>query len=212
MINELYKLEVITSDEIFEGLALNDTPSVLGRNDLMEDMMPGYGVSDVFRNWHQSNLQDVWKAPAVYGDISDNNDFPGINMILPAFSERAYEVLGSVLEANGELLPLESKSGKYYFYNLTNVIDALDLNKSNCDFWCDPPTTAIDIARYEFNEKTIGDSEIFRIIENPIATIVSDKFLRRCQEAGLKGLCFRKIWPFDNDKLWREENIVLELT
>jgi len=52
MINELYKLEVITSDEIFEGLALNDTPSVLGRSDLMEDMIPGYGVSDVFRNWH----------------------------------------------------------------------------------------------------------------------------------------------------------------
>jgi hypothetical protein len=38
------------------------------------------------------------------GRVAEFNDYPGVDMVLPAFSERAVKSLGSLLEPNGELL------------------------------------------------------------------------------------------------------------
>ena len=211
MTRALFKLEVITSDEGFEGFALADLPSLLGLDDLFEDLIPGHGVTETNRDWKQEELAGLWAPPKVQGDVSAENDFSGINMILPVFSEKACQVLGSMLLANGELLSVNSDAGRYYFYNALTVIDALDVEDSICDFWCEPPTTAVDIERYSFRNNSINGASVFRIIENPIALIVTQEFVNTAKEAGLKGLCFHKIWPFEKGKKWREENISIEL-
>ena len=126
-------------------------------------------------------------------------------MIFPAFSRRACDALRDLLEPNGELLPLDSKAGEYYFYNITTVIDALDLEKSRCAFWCDTPTTAVDIEFFAFHEERLSGTAIFRIIEQPIYTLVTKMFIDRVGDCELNGFHFEKVWPFPEGVNWRLE-------
>ncbi len=202
---ELHTLDVITDDPRFEGFGLEDSPSLLDRDDLESDITPGFG-SEETRLWKPTVLRKVWKAPKVIGRVGTYNDFPGINLIFPAFSRKACDALRDLLEPNGELLPLRSDVGEYYFYNITTVLDALDHERSRCEFWCDPPTTAIDIDYFAFHEKVIEDQPIFRIYEEPTVTIVSSAFVERVSIYGLAGMRFRKIWPLPIDVNWRDYN------
>ncbi|MDJ0632715.1 MAG: hypothetical protein QNJ34_05950 [Xenococcaceae cyanobacterium MO_188.B29] len=203
---ELFELEVITDNPLFEGFGLENSPSLLGRSDLLEDITPGFDASDKVRKWKPVFLSKIWKAPKVCGSVAPFNDFPGLNMILPVFSQRACEVLRDFLEPNGELLPLDSDSGQYFFYNITKIVDALDVENSVCEFWCDPSTTAIDIQYYFFKEEMLNELSIFRIYENPIATLVTNDFVKRVHEYELNGFQFNKIWPFPKDVDWRVYN------
>ncbi len=202
---ELFKLEVITDNPLFEGFALESAPSVLGRDSLDDDITPGFESSETVREWHPVYLAKLWTPPKVKGGVAPYQDFPGIDMVLPAFSRRACDVLKDFLEPNGELLPLDSKIGEYYFYNVTTVVDALDLAKSKCDFWCDPPTTAVEIDYFAFHEERLFGTSIFRIVELPIYTIVTKAFVNRVHDGGLHGFQFDKIWPFPEGVNWRLE-------
>lgn len=44
-VKELYELRVITDNPVFEGFALKESSSLLGRDDLQDDITPGYGVT-----------------------------------------------------------------------------------------------------------------------------------------------------------------------
>lgn len=202
---ELFQLEIVTDNPLFEGFAMDTAPSLLGRGSLDDDICPGFEASEVVREWHPIRLAKVWKPPKVKGRVAPYQDFPGINMVHPAFSRRACDALRDFLEPNGELLSLDSKTGEYYFYNITTVIDALDLAKSKCDFWCDPPTTAVDIDYFAFHEERLVGTSIFRILELPLYTIVTKAFVDRVHESRLNGFSFEKIWPFPSGVNWRLE-------
>ena len=123
---ELFELEKITDNPLFEGFAFESAPSLLGRKDLEEDLLPGFGKSDEEKKWKPVFLSNNWKPPKVIGRVAPFNDFPCVNMMLPVFSHRACDVLKDFLEPNGELLPLDSDLGQYYLFNITKIIDALD--------------------------------------------------------------------------------------
>ena len=209
---ELFELEVITDNPIFEGFALEESPSILGRSSLLEDIVPGFDASNKVRKWNPVYLSNLWKAPRVSGRVTPFNDFPGLNMILPAFSQRACDALIDFLKPNGELLPLSFDCGQYFFYNITTIVDALDIENSICEFWCDPPTTAIDIEYYAFKEEMLEGLSIFRIYEYPISTIVTNDFVDRVRKYKLNGFQFNKIWPFPKDVDWRAYNKNLYLS
>jgi hypothetical protein len=189
---------------MFEGFGMKDGPSLLGRKNRRQDMGPGYEASETNRLWKPARLAKVWKPLRVEGRVQPYQDFPGISMTLPAFSRRAGDALKDFLKPNGELLPLISDRGEYYFYNITTVIDALDVAKSKCTFWCDPPTTAVDIDYFAFHKRKLVGASIFRIIEMPIYTIVTQAFVERVNELGLNGFHFIKIWPFPPRTHWRD--------
>ncbi len=113
-------------------------------------------------------LKDTWKEPAVVGRVGAYNDFPCINMYYPAFSQRACDALRDLLEPNGELLPIRSNVGvKYYFYNITTVVDALAVEK--CDvFWLKPGVTAGEIEVYAFHREKLAGLSIFYLYEFPL--------------------------------------------
>lgn len=204
--NELFLLDKVADNPLFEGFAVEEGPSQLGRNSLDDDLTPGFGVSESIRKWKQNCLSESWKPPRVVGRVGSYNDFPGIDMVLPAFSRRACYTLRNMLEPNGELLPVKSEVGEYFFYNITTIVDgALDLKTSKCTFWCDPPTTAVDIEYFAFHREKIEGLSIFRICERPMDTIVSDYFVHRVQEARLNGFSFEKIWPLRPGVDWRME-------
>lgn len=202
---ELFKLEIVTDNPLFEGFAMEEAPSLLGRGSLEDDITPGFEASETVREWHPMSLANLWKPPKVKGRVAPYQDFPGIDMVLPAFSRRACDALRDFLVPNGELLPLDSKSGEYCFYNITTVVDALDLARSKCDFWCDPPTTAVDVDYFAFHAERLVGTSIFRIVELPVYTIVTKAFLDRVHDSHLNGFHFEKIWPFPADVNWRVE-------
>ena len=93
-------------------------------------------------NWRVKRLSRNWVPFAVGGQVRKFNDYPCVNLVRPAFSMRAVDALRPFLEANGEMLPLESSAGIFFAYNLTTVADVLDLHRSRMN--------AFQIERYEF--------------------------------------------------------------
>ncbi|WP_339749183.1 hypothetical protein [uncultured Rubinisphaera sp.] len=90
---EIYELNVITEDPRFEGFALTVSPSILGRDSLDEDLTPGFSEAEDNPDWKQPSLSNYWTPPTVVGRVAEFNDYPGVDMVLPAFSERAINAL-----------------------------------------------------------------------------------------------------------------------
>ena len=199
---EIFKLSVVTDNPLFEGFGLEKASSALGRASQREDMSPGFELSITNPRWKQARLKPTWSPPHVVGRVGSFNDFPGISMVLPAFSERACDVLRDLLEPNGELLPIQSKVGvPYFFYNITTVTDALVVEQSNCS-WLQPFVKACNIDYFTFDENKLVGLSIFRIYEYPVATLVTGEFVRRVHAAGLNGFDFAKVWPLPRSVNW----------
>lgn len=198
-ITDLYKLSVDVENPIFEGFALDKSPSLLGRNSIDDDLCPGYGITEIAEKWGQAKLRDVWEPLEVSGRVVPFNDFPGVALIYPAFSRRACDHLRDYLEPNGELLPLKTEIGEYYFYNITTISDALNVDESDCKY------APMSIRFFEFHRAKLKGLSIFRIYQWPIGTIVTNHFVERVTQAGLNGFEFTKIWPYTKGVNWRLE-------
>jgi len=202
----VFKLNVVADDPRFEGFALEPSPSVLGRESLDDDLTPGFADAESNPYWKQPSLADRWAPPRVVGRVAEFNDYPGIDLVLPALSERAVAALRPLLEPNGELLPLKSATTtQYFFYNILTISDALDRSRSICDFWCDPPTTATQIDFFEFDRDKLRGLSIFRIREKPCSVMVTGEFVERVKICGLKGFSFTKVWPLPAGTNWRRQ-------
>lgn len=203
-VTTVYQLSRITDDPRFEGFALAESPSILGRDSLDDDLTPGFVDADDNPNWRQPALGDAWAMPKATGRVSEFNDYPCVDMVIPAFSERAVGVLKDFLEPNGELLPLETGTDSDYFaYNILTVSDALDREKSCCEFWCDPPTTADEIDFFVFESEKVEGLSIFRIRELPTKVFVTNVFQSRVESSNLEGFVFNRVWPLPEGADWR---------
>src|SRR5262249_39700345 len=150
-----YKLDPVTDDPRYEGFAFVREESirgkVIGGQSAMEwDFNPDNMLTEG-RAWTVTPLRPYWTPQPVRGRVRAFNDYPCVNLLIPAFSRRAVDALRDFLEPNGELLPLVSSVGEYYAYNITTVADALDEQKSEIE-WLDDKHTfdeVFEIHRYE---------------------------------------------------------------
>ncbi len=201
----IYELNKITDDPRFEGFALCPAPSLLGRESLDDDLTPGFDAEEN-PDWKQPSLAECWCSPSADGRVSEFNDYPCVDMALPVFSERAVESLRDVLEPNGEILPLLTNTHTmFFFFNILTISDALDRDKSSCEFWCDPPTTATNIEFFVFDSKKIQGLSIFRIRELPMSVFVTNLFVDKVESARLQGFDFTKVWPIALGVNWRAQ-------
>lgn len=122
---------------------------------------------------------------------------------LPVFSRRAVDALRDLLEDSGEILPLRSSDGEFFVFHPLRVLDALDLERCQ---WQDDDFLRLDyLARYEFLPERIGKVTIFKLLEllddgrrlTRTGLFVTDRFVRRVEEAGLAGFKFELLWPPD---------------
>jgi hypothetical protein len=210
---ELFKLVKVTNNPKYEGFELVYQPSIFGRWNNTEDLTPGFEQTEENPHEIQTRLKKRLRTIEVSGKISEFNDYPCIDSIFPAFSERACEALIEFLEPNGELLPLryESENG-YYFFNLLTFSDALDVANSKCVFDVSPEShRAKFIELYNFDASKLEGLSIFRIYQHPQDVIVTDEFVQKVKEADLKGFDFIKIWPFatslDQEKENRKQHV-----
>ncbi len=184
MSNSIYKLERFYDDPRYEGF-------------YAEFRMPGYVPSvrrrDKNKVWRAARFAEIWKPIKVTGRVRQFNDYPS-SLGLPVFSPKAVEALSDLLEANGELLPLNSELGRYFVFNTTTIVDVLNLKKSQSD--------RLDIWRYAFFARKLKGLSIFRIPEKPNHIYVTEEFVRRAEAADLRGMDFKKVWPFPRGIDW----------
>jgi hypothetical protein len=195
--NALYKLQCVTDNPIFEGFAFKQNKSLRGEGRLVWD----FGTDNIQtkgRAWSVPPLAPIWKPQPVIGRVRTFNDYPCVNLTIPAFSHRAVEVLRDLLEPNGELLPLVSDVGEYFAYNLTKVADILDPSRSEIN-WNANRITASQIMRYVCFQERMEGLSIFQLVENPGIVYVTQVFQDRVNEHDLQGFHFNKVWSAEED-------------
>ena len=209
--NAVYKLQCITDNPKFEGFAFVRDKSIRAQPVGEQSRLDwDFGPDDVKtkgRAWTITPLADIWIPQPVFGRVQAFNDYPCVNMIIPAFSHRAVDALRDFLEPNGELLPLVSSVGEYYAYNITTVADILDQERSQIEWMSDEHTftNIADIKRYEFFRDKLSGLTIFRIVEKSSHVYVTQAFVDRINQHGLQGFHLIKMWPLLEGVMWRDE-------
>jgi hypothetical protein len=191
--NALYKLRTITDDPEFEGFGFVRGESLRGNRRLAFDFDPD-DIQTKGRAWTIIPLAPIWTPQPVEGRVKPHNDFPCVNLTIPAFSRRAVEALRDFLEPNGELLPLVSPLGEYYAYNITTVADVLDHERSEIEWFNERHVSALHISRYECIPEKLAGLSIFRLVEMCSSTFVHQVFVDRVKRHGLQGFDFTRLW------------------
>lgn len=117
------------------------------------------------------------------------SDMPWLGEYAPVLKSNAVEQLGSVLTKNGELLPLECDEMPLWVFNVTTVLDALDLKQS--DIIRFPSGGIMDVNAYIFQPSRIHDESAFRVPDLDTVFITEDVV----KLAGkLAGVGFKLLW------------------
>jgi hypothetical protein len=151
------------------------------------------------RRFDGSPLKRTWTGKEGFRFAPYNlpkGDTPGLSSHIPVFSPRAVEILAELLENGGELLPIICEHEEYFLFNVTRVIDALDEDASQLVRFDDGGI--LDIDRYSFKENKLTGVNIFKLPQKPLSyPYVTDAFVRRVEDSGLKGFEFRIVWSSD---------------
>jgi hypothetical protein len=156
--------------------------------------------NDVFHRSDGTSLGGAWKPLAITAADTDDElahlaDHALLGTI-PVVSERAVERVGVLLASSGELLPLTYGRGRYFAYNVTQIVDALDESRSEVRRFSSGRVMSID--RYFFHSERLRDAVIFKISQLSRAFVFStDRFVDAVRHAGLTGFTFEKVWGSD---------------
>ncbi|MBX7104570.1 MAG: hypothetical protein K1X57_10850 [Gemmataceae bacterium] len=191
----VYWLIPAVDNPLFEGLATErDAPRL---NNWPADWCRHYST------WESPRLSDTWQPIPVIGRVRLFNDFPCINMLSPALSQRAVDLLRDLLEPNGELLPVTHSIGTYYFFNCTRVLSCLDLDKSAASRTREGIVTRKE--RLVFLNEVVRGETVFRIRTQPPDLFCTQTFADRVAAASLQGFVFVKVWPLSNGTTFFDE-------
>jgi hypothetical protein len=109
-------------------------------------------------------------------------------------SRHALDVLRPNIGQLGQVLPLAFDEAEYAFFNITNVVDALDESKSELEHF--PSSGRLSrVLRYAFKPEAVRDQLLFKIPQQPgNFAFVTDRFVEIVKANGLTGFGFEKIW------------------
>jgi hypothetical protein len=162
-------------------------------------------------------IGDAWFSIQVVESKSTYSHMPGdyplvaalpYDVITPVFSEQAAEALADLLESNGELLPLVCDFGRYYAFNITREVEALDEELSEFKLYSELHENLLAnipdflcLSKYEFYPDRVADLNIFMLPHRNRHNVplVTDRFVQRVQDANLKGFAFKLLWSFENE-------------
>jgi hypothetical protein len=117
------------------------------------------------------------------------SDFPWLGGHALVMRRSAVDALRDLLDANGEVLPLSTTDGVELFVLNARVVDALDEARSSLRRF--PSSGRImSIDKPVFVPSAIEGRDLFRLPHRAMPTYVSERFVERVREAGLKGIDF----------------------
>ncbi|WP_242309238.1 imm11 family protein [Bacillus cereus group sp. BfR-BA-01331] len=151
-------------------------------------------------------LVDSWrKLPVECLEEGKASDFPHFWGEIGALmvSEKAKELLESIVGADVEFLPLirNSNSEIYYLVHVLNVLDAIDSDKAT--FKKLITGLIIGCEKFAFDNNTVQNEMIFKVYINgkihPTAVFISDELKVLIEQSDLKGFEFIEVW--DSEEL-----------
>ena len=109
-------------------------------------------------------------------------------------SRRALDVLLPHIGTLGQVLPLAFDEAEYAFFNITNVVDALDEAQSELEYF--PSSGRLSgVLRYAFKAEAVRDQLLFKIPQQAGGfAFVTDRFVEIVKAAGLTGFGFKQLW------------------
>lgn len=126
-------------------------------------------------------------------------DSPWLGEHAMVFRPKAAEALEAMLTQYGDLIQITANGEPAFIYNVTNLLDALDLKASDIARFPDSGDV-MHVRRYEFLPTVIRDSDIFKVSGlRSSPTFLSERFVREWDAHGLTGLVFRNLWS-SNDR------------
>jgi hypothetical protein len=172
----------------------------------LEEYKSRYGWFDNYQligdDWFQVKIVvDKDSHSHSLGDYPYLHGFSGF-ILTPIFSQKAVDVLADLLEGSGELLPLVCDFGKYYAFNITRKVEALDEERSefklNSELYSDlddEPDFQL-VTKFAFDPDRVANLNIFKLpkINRHNVPLVTDRFVQRVREANLKGFAFKLLW------------------
>jgi hypothetical protein len=127
------------------------------------------------------------------GKPLQESDSPWLGSHALIFRKAAIDPLKLVLEANGELLPLDAANVELRMYNPRHVVDALDETSSEVIRFSSGRIMMIN--RYVLKPEVIRTLAIFKLSCLRVSpTFVHQGFVDQWMASRLKGLHFREVW------------------
>ncbi len=122
------------------------------------------------------------------------SDAPWLGSATLVLRAAAVVALRSLLEANGELLPVDCDEARLFLFHATRVLDVLDEERSEI-LRFRTSGRVMDVTRYVFRASDLRGVDCFKIPQFRVSpTFVSERFVDAWHAAGLRGLEFEPIW------------------
>jgi hypothetical protein len=106
-------------------------------------------------------------------------------------NQKAYDSLNEILQAYGELLPVDVDSETYYLFNVLARLpeNVIDVDNSEYEYYEEEP---VGFRVLKFDEKNIPDDQLLFCVQNDFAynLYCGDRFKDLINEKGLSGLYF----------------------
>jgi hypothetical protein len=140
-----------------------------------------------------------WRSPKMrilhqdQGRALASSDSPWLGSRALVFRSRALGPIHRLLEAHGELLPLDCEGADVVLYNATRVVDALDEAASAISRFDDGKIMMV--RRHVFRRDLLRGIDIFKIPSLRVSpTFVNRVFVDAWEASGATGLRFKQVW------------------
>ena len=156
----------------------------------------------IFDRFDGRSILPSWPQPVVevlrdkkFNRNLPPGDFPSLFLPgVPVFSLRAVSVLRSILQENGETLPLSCGEGEYFAFNVTTFIDALDESNSEIERF-ESSGRIMRVLKFAFFPDMLREAAIFKIPQfRRTQVYVTDQFRNIVVNNHLIGFVFVKVW------------------
>ena len=158
-----------------------------------------------------SSRADSWQPVLVERNVKWNRgryDLPADMASMTAgdgisLRRSAVEALRDLLEEHGEILPLATEDGVELFaWNITRVIDALDVERSNISRFSDGGIMFVNAPA--FHEPMVRSVAYFKLPLRCTRIYLGQRFVDRVEAAGLTGLDFEPVWSPETGPIKRK--------
>lgn len=156
-------------------------------------------IVDFNRRFVGTPLKEKWTGQDKFEFVprrKPKGDTPGLSSHIPVFSVKALDALADFLKPSGELLPIICDGERYFLFNATLVLDALDEPK--CEIKRFKDGGIMRVISHHFIPDRLGGISVFKVPQQVLAHVfVTDPVVERVKEARLKGFEFRLVWSSD---------------
>lgn len=128
-------------------------------------------------------------SDARFGDYSNLS-----HDVHPVFSQRAKDLLTPHLQGLGQWVELVSDEAPYWLFYITNVVDALDVERSKLLYF-PGGSKVMEISTFSFRPDIVRDQFLFTLPQRPgNHRLVTDRFIDFVREHNLTGFSFDLLW------------------